>query len=104
MSSLAYVGISLHSILFAALVAVCGFDDGQLAHDWTDCLIPLGIVLIPLVLAVVGVARRSTGFLMSAAVMGGLVFIIGPGLFVLVPAILYGVAVALSPPTQGQSS
>ena len=99
-SGLAYVAFSLHGILFLALVAVCAFDDGQLAHDWTDCLIPLGLLLVPFALAVTGIARRSTGLLASASVIGvllGFISLTGPGLFVLIPSILYGICAARVP-------
>jgi hypothetical protein len=97
MTPLAYVGLTLHGVLFVALVGVCAFDDGALAHDWSDCLIPLGFVLVPLVLAAVATARRSPGTFAAAAATGvllGLLSITGPGLFVLVPSIVYGVAAA----------
>lgn len=100
MSPLAYVGLTLHGVLFFALVGVCAFDGGKLARDWKDCLIPLGLLLVPLVLAAIGTSRRSSGPLIAASVVGvllGLVSITGPGLFVLIPAIIYGVAAALIP-------
>ncbi len=100
MTPLPYVGLTLHGLLFAALVGVCAFDDGDLAHDWTDCLIPLGLILVPLVFAAVGTRTRSSGALVVAAVMGvlvGLVSLTGPGLFVLVPAVIYGLAAVRIP-------
>jgi hypothetical protein len=100
MTPLAYVGLTLHGVLFVALVGVCAFDAGDLAHDWTDCLIPLGLLLVPFVLAAAGTGRRSSGILVAAAVIGallGLLSLTGPGLFVLLPSIIYGVAAARIP-------
>lgn len=100
MTPLSYVGLTLHGVLFVALVGVCAFDDSDLVHDWTDCLIPLGLLLVPLVLAAVGTGTRSSGMLVAAAVIGvllGLLSLTGPGLFVLLPSIIYGVAAARIP-------
>jgi len=100
MSPMVYVALTLHGVLFVALVGVCAFDNGKLTHDWTDCLIPLGLLLVPFVLAAVGTGRRSPGMLVTAAVVGvilGLLSLTGPGLFVLVPSIFYGVAALRSP-------
>jgi hypothetical protein len=83
--------------LFLALVGTCAFDDGKLAQDWTDCVLPLGLLGVPFLLAITGVVRRSVGFLTAAAAVGGVVGLVsltGPGLFVLLPAILYGVGAA----------
>lgn len=107
MSPLVYIALTLHGVLFAALVAVCAFDRGQLASDWTDCLIPLGLLLVPFVLGAVGAKRRSSGLLTAAAVVGallGLASLTGPGLFVLLPAILYGISAALKPQAVASSS
>jgi TRAP-type uncharacterized transport system fused permease subunit len=104
-SRIAQIAIVIHSVLLAALAGVCGFDDGKLAHDWTDCLIPLGLVLVPLVLAIIGMARNSSASLIAAAVAGGVVGLVsltGPGLFVLLPAILYGLTAGrIDPPGPG---
>ncbi len=97
---LPYVGLALHGLLFAALVAVCAFDNGDLSHDWTDCLVPLGLILVPFVFAAFGTRTRSAGMLVAAAATGLLVALLsltGPGLFVLVPAITYGLAAARAP-------
>ena len=96
-SGTSYIGMTLHGLLFVALTAVCAFDDWRLAADWADCLIPLGLLLVPRALAAIGTPRRSSGLLTAAYVLGlllGLISLTGPGLFVLLPAILYGVAAA----------
>lgn len=101
MSPLTYVGLTLHGLLFLALVGICAFDNGELTNDWTDCLIPLGLLLVPFILAAVGVGRRSFGLLIAAAIIGavlGFLSLTGPGLFVLLPSLLYGIgAVRTSP-------
>lgn len=95
--AIAVAGLTIHAILFLALTAICAFDDGRLSHEWIDCIVPLGLLAIPLVLAATGSARRSSELLwkgsITAAVLGVL-SLTGPGLFVLVPAILYGIAAA----------
>lgn len=106
MNPLYYVGLTLHAGLFVALVGTCAFDEGRLAHDWTDCLIPLGFLLLPMILALVGGSRRSRGMLVAASVTGGILgvlFLHGPGLFLLGPALCYGGSAAsfnTSPPTR----
>lgn len=95
MSPSYYVGLTLHLVLFLSLVGVCAFNDGKVAHDWTDCLIPLGLLLVPMILACAGGALRSRRFLMGASIVGcllGVLSLTGPGLFILIPAILYGTA------------
>ena len=100
MRPIAYVGLTLHGVLFIALVGVCAFDDGKLTHDWRDCLIPLGLLALPFILASVGVARGSSAALGWGAAIGcvlGIVSLTGPGLFVLLPSILYGIAAVQTP-------
>lgn len=100
MTRLPYLGLALHGVLFVALVGACAFDDGHLAHDWRDCLIPLGSILVPFVLGAVGTRTRSSGVLVAAALIGlvvGLLSATGPGLFVLAPAIIYGMGAARIP-------
>lgn len=97
-SLIAYVGIGIHISLFVALAGICAFDDGELV-DWSDCFVPLGLLLIPLGFAFYGASRRSPALLATAAATGlvlGLLSLTGPGLFVMVPAILYGIAAARS--------
>lgn len=94
---IAVAGITVHLALFIGLTGICAFDDGQLSEDWTDCVVPLGLLLAPLGLAAAALARRSPRLLAVAAVLAavlGLLSLTGPGLFVLVPAILYGVDAA----------
>lgn len=101
------IALLLHSLLFIALTGVCAFDEGQLADDWTDCLIPLAIVLLPLALATLGALRSIDGLVVAAAIIAGLfgfVSITGPGVFLLVPAILYGISIpAKAQPMQEDS-
>lgn len=95
---IAYVGIGIHVSLFVALAGICAFDDGELG-DWSDCLLPLGLLLIPLGVAFYGASRRSPALLATGAALGlvlGLLSLTGAGLFVMIPAILYAIAAARS--------
>lgn len=96
---IAYVGGGIHISLFVVLAGICAFDDGELA-GWRDCLVPVGLLLIPLAFALYGAWRRSPALLSMAAVVGlvlGLLSLTGPGLFVMIPAVLYAIAAARSP-------
>jgi hypothetical protein len=96
----AVAGLTVHLVLLMGLTGVCAFDAGQLSHDWTDCVIPLGLLLVPLAVAAAALARRSPRLLATAAGLAavlGLLSLTSPGLFVLVPAILYEMAAIQRP-------
>lgn len=96
-------GITVHLVLFVGLTGICAFDDGRPSDDWPDCVIPLGLLLAPLGVAAAALPRRSTRLLAAAAVLAavlGLLSLTGPGLFVLVPGILYGLAAAHGPSSE----
>jgi hypothetical protein len=91
----AAAGLLIGTVTFVALTGICVFNDGALAHDWTDCLIPLGIVLLPLGLAAVAMARNKPGFLIAACLLlvpvAVLSFITGVGVVLLAAAVLFGI-------------
>jgi hypothetical protein len=94
--TLAASGLLIGVGTFVALTAVCAFDGGALANDWIDCIIPLGILLLPFALAGMAFVRNSPGYLMAACLLlvpiAVLSFVIVVGLALLAAAVLFGIA------------
>ena len=107
----ALTGLVLHGTLFVALTGTCAFDSGRLASDWRDCLIPLALLATPGVIVVVALLRVSQLVLATGAAVAGLFALLsltGPGLFLLIPAVLYafgaGSDLSAEPNRQGRRS
>ena len=99
MLGLGYAGFVCHAVLLLWLAPIAFFDSGSLASDWPETLIPFGLLVAPLVVA--GVTRTAKAFFRAgvlSVVVGALMFI-GPGAFLLLPAVCYLIAGA-APKTQ----
>jgi hypothetical protein len=94
--ALAAAGLLIGTVIFVALSGICAFDGGALANDWTDCIIPLSVLLLPFALAGAALVWNSPGYLIAACVLlvpiAVLSFITGVGLVLLVAAFLFGLA------------
>jgi hypothetical protein len=101
--TLAASGLLIGIVTFVVLTAICAFDGGALADDWTDCILPLGALLIPFALAGVAFVRNSPGYLMAACLLlvpvAVLSFVIEVGVVLLAAAVLFGIAYARWPST-----
>ena len=99
--ALAAFGLLIGIVTFVVLSAVCAFDDGALANDWTGCIIPLGILLVPFALTGVAFASNKPGYLIAACLLlvpvAVLSFVIGVGVVLLAAAVLFGIAYARWP-------
>jgi hypothetical protein len=94
--TLAASGLLIGIVTFVVLTAICAFDDGALAGDWTDCIIPLSALLLPFALAGVAFARNSPGYLLAACLLlvpiAVLSFVIVIGVALLAASVLFGIA------------
>lgn len=96
-------GLFLHIVLLVGLSTVCAFDDGRLTGHWRDCVVPVAIIAIPAVVSLAGVLWRSgrtLGIAAGLSLVIAVISITGPGIFVFVPGILYGIGAALWDPRQ----
>ena len=92
MLGLGYAGLVCHAVLLVWLAPIAFFDSGSLAFDWRETLIPFGALVAPLVVA--GVTRTPSAFSRAgvlSVVVGALMFV-GPGIFLLLPAVCYLIA------------
>ena len=83
------IGIGAHLLLLVWLAPIAFFDDGRLGLDWAETLVPFGALTLPLVVAA---ASRSFKGFMAAGVLAlacATIMFIGPGIFLLVPALCY---------------
>ena len=94
--TLAASGLLIGIVTFVVLATVCAFDDGTLANDWTDCIIPLSALLLPFALAGAAFVRNNPGYLLAACLLlvpvAVLSFVIGVGVVLLAAAVLLGIA------------
>jgi len=94
--TLAASGLLIGIVTFVVLTAICAFDDGALAGDWTDCIVPLGALLLPFALAGLAFVRNSAGYLLAACLVlvpvAVLSFVTGVGVVLLTAAVLFGIA------------
>ena len=92
MLAIGYAGIVCHFLLLLWLAPIAFLDAGEIASDWSETLIPFGLLIAPLLVA--GVTRTSSAFYRAgflSLVVGALMFI-GPGIFLLLPAVCYLIA------------
>jgi hypothetical protein len=82
----------IHTALLVWLAPIAFFDRGRLAQDWTETLIPFGALMVPLVIAIATRSAKGYGVAALIGVVLAAIFFIGPGVFLLIPALCYACA------------
>ena len=92
LSGAGITGICLHVLLLVWIAPIAFFDEGRLASDWAETMIPFGALALPLGIAAVGRSPTAFGVAALSGLATALVFILGPGLFLIGPAVCYAIA------------